>query len=393
MLKRNLIKMVHNYRYDRIRRKSLKLWNKSHLKVLFKACNQAGIILSPQPGEQEFLTKWRQLTPDVSIEFYRFYSHFLGNDPRILPDDIYHAIIDPIINDRTSIPVYSNKNMYEKLFSPSVLPLCIFRNINGDYMDKDYKDIQMDEAMLNKILLKNERISRQGRFIIKPTVETGQGKGVRLFCLKDGKWLSNDGEEMNIQFLQKYYSSDFIVQECVEPSDFFKQFNPVSYSTCRIFTYRSVKDGSMHFMGGCLRIGDVGSFRDNVSTGGYAISIYEDGRLAKFATNGTRNKFKEVNGINLENNNLFIPNFDKILDLALSSASNNMMNRVLSWDIILDKNNIPHIVEFNLKAQTVITIQMYKTFFGEYTDEIIEYCKRKLDSGFYPTQANYRKRI
>ena len=34
----------------------------------------------------------------------------------------------------------------------------------------------------------------------------------------------------------------------------------------------------------------------------------------------------------------------------------------------------------------------YKTFFGEYTDEIIDYCLSKLKRGFYPVYSSYLKK-
>ena len=48
--------------------------------------------------------------------------------------------------------------------------------------------------------------------------------------------------------------------------------------------------------------------------------------------------------------------------------------------IILDEANIPHVIEFNIKNQTVTTVQTSgKTFFGEFTDEVIDYCKIRRD--------------
>ena len=393
MIYDKLRKVVHNYKYEKRWNAALNSRKRGHLQEVFDACKNANITLTEQPGEAEWLQKWSQLTPKVSIEFYRFYSTFIGPNPNILPDDIFHAIIDPIINDKISLPVFLNKNLYEILISKDAFPICIFRNINGDYLDCNYKDIHMDEAQLDRLLLKNDKIISQGRFIVKPTQETGRGKGVHLFCLKDGEWISDNNKRMSLGYLNREYGRDFIIQECIEPSNFVRQFNPVSYSTCRIYTYRSVIDGSMHFLGGYLRVGDVGSFKDNIGSGGFAIPILQDGSLASFASNGTRKRFEIVNGINLKNNNFKVPNFKKALELAYYGAEKNPLNRVLSFDILLDKNNDPHIVEFNLRAQTITTMQTtYKTFFGEYTDEIIDYCLNKLKRGYYPVYASYLKK-
>lgn len=394
MIPKRIRNVVNNYRYERHFRDTLKLCKKVHLREISEACKQAHITLHEQPGEEEWIRKWSRFSPHLSIESYRFYSEFLGNDPNIVSDDIFHAIIEPIINDKVSLPVYLNKNLYEILISKEAFPICIFRKMNGDYLDSDYKDFNMDENRLDKILLKNERIISQGRFIVKPTQETGHGKGVHLFSYKEGMWVGDNNDLFSLAYLEEKYGKDFIIQECIEPSDFVRQFNPTSYSTFRIYTYRSVVDGEIHFLGGYLRVGDVGSFKDNIGSGGYAIPILKDGTLASFASNGTRKQYEIVNGIDLKGDNFMVPNFEKILELAYLGAEKNPINRILSFDILLDKKNQPHIIEFNLKAQTITTMQTtYKTFFGEFTDEIIDYCLDKIKNGYYPVYSNYlRKR-
>lgn len=392
MLKK-LRKVVHNYKYKIRWNASLNGRKKGHLQEIYETCKMADIQLKKQPGEEEWLRKWSSLTPNVSVEFYRFYSSFIGPNPNILPDDIFHAIIDPIINDKVSLPVYLNKNLYEITMPQCSFPICILRNMNGDFMDSEYKDLQMTDALFDDMVLHNPKLIQSGRFIIKPALNTGRGRGVHLFRYIDKEWVSDDNMILSLDYLEKEYKSDYIIQECIEPSAFVRQFNPTSYSTFRIFTYRSVKDGSFHFLSGCLRIGDEGSFKDNVSTGGFAIPILEDGVLASYASNGTRKQYTTINGVDISADTYKIPNFDKILSLAFEGAKMNPLNRVLCFDIILDVNNIPHIIEYNVKAQTIVTIQTtYKTFFGEYTDEIIDYCVSKLKKGYYPIYPSYLRK-
>lgn len=376
-IRKRIKRILYNFAYNSY----CNSYRKIHNAEISDMCKTANLCLNPVKGEDEFLSKWKVLTPKVNVNSYRFYSQFIGNDPNILPDDLFHSIIDPLLNDKTSLPVYLNKNMYEVLIGKELFPICILRNMNGSYMNRDYQDIELTEELFNQLLICNERLRKQGRIIIKPAVETGRGKGVRLFCFQNGKWTSTDNKELSLSFLNKEYLADFIIQECIEPSEFIKQFNPTSYSTCRIYTYRSVKDGVLHFLGGYLRIGDVGSFKDNIGSGGYAIPIMQDGTLAHFASNGTRNKFTNVNGVDLSLHEYRIPNFDLVLDTAFKGARMIPLNRILSFDIILDTNNQPHIIEFNLKCQTITTMQTtYKTFLGEYTDEVIDYCKKRLSN-------------
>lgn len=353
----------------------------NHKKELVRFCESAGVTLSKRKGEGEFIKKWKPIYENVNIDFYRFYANFCGEDPNILSDDIYHTVIEPILNDQAVLSVYSNKNMYELLMNRNVFPVCLLRNIDGDFLDRDYQVISMNEDEFRKRIIMNERVRRLKQFICKPTTDTSGGNGVHLYKLgDDGRWTNEEGKLLSLDILVNEYKKDFILQECINPSNFVKQFNETSFSTLRIFTYRSVKDDSVHFIGGYLRVGAKGSFKDNVWGGGYACPINPNGTLAEFATDSQRKKYDNINGISLTDNTFEIPNFDKVMELVTYVAKKNVPNRLLSFDILLDEDNIPHVIEFNIKNQTVTTIQTSgRTFFGEYTDEVIEYCMNRKD--------------
>ena len=108
------------------------------------------------------------------------------------------------------------------------------------------------------------------------------------------------------------------------------------------------------------------------------------GKLYPFASNIKRQRFDNINGISLTENQFVIPNFDKVLEYVFEVAKRNIPNRLLSFDVMLDKQNHPHLIEYNIKWQTVTTVQTTtKAFFGEFTDEVIDYCKRNLDNLSY----------
>lgn len=371
--------------YEIVYRKNLYGNIRSHSKEIRRFSKLAGVELKPTKGEKEFLKKWGQIYKHIDARYYRFYSNFLGNDPNIVPDDCFHTIIEPLLNRQSALTTYGDKNMFELLFPREYFPVCILRNMGGTWMDRDYHVQQMTEKRLAEMLTDNERIKVQGRFILKPTTETSGGRGVRLFTLQpSGQWVSNDGKTLTLRYLEKKYRRDFIVQECIEPSDFVRQFNPVSYSTLRIFTYRSVRDDEPHFIGGYLRVGAKDSFRDNMGSGGFSCPITGGGKLAPFASNIKRQRFDNINGVSLTENQFAVPNFDKVLEYVFEVARRNIPNRLLSFDVMLDKQNQPHLIEYNIKWQTVTTVQTTtKAFFGEFTDEVIDYCKANLDNLSY----------
>jgi hypothetical protein len=254
-----------------------------------------------------------------------------------------------------------------------------------DYLDHDYHIIQMDNAEFRERILQDEYLCRKGKLIVKPATDTGGGLGVRLFTYNGNTWGSNDGETLTLNYLEKKYKRNFIIQEAIEPCKFVKQFNPSSYSTFRIFTYRSVINDEPHFIGGYLRVGAKDSFKDNIWGGGYAIPINSDGTLASHASDAQRKRYDCVNGINLQDKILEIPNWNKIIGLCYDIATKVIPNRLLSFDIMLDADEEPRCIEFNTKNQTVTTVQTTsKPFFGEYTEEVINYCIDHKGKRVYP---------
>ena len=381
---KNLIK---NIVYSIVDSYKCRLYRKNHSKELKNYLKATGIQLEHQRHEADFLSLWSNLMPakKINLGLFRFYAHYLGDDPRIITDDVFHIIVEPCLNSQDAIPVFSNKNMFERLLPMDYFPTCILRNMDYDYMDQNYRIIQMNNVEFAKRVMQNEDIRKKGKIIVKPAKDSSGGVGVRLFTYKDSEWVSNEGDMLTLDYLEKKYQRNFIIQQTVEPCGFVKQFNPTSYSTFRIFTYRSVIDDKPHFIGGYLRIGAKDSFKDNIWGGGYAIPIKSDGTLYDYASDAQRKRYDRVNDINLKGKDFIIPNWNKVLNLCFDIAVKVIPNRLLSFDIMLDENENPRCIEFNSKNQTVTTVQTTsKPFFGEYTDEVISYCKSHIKKRIYP---------
>lgn len=363
------------------------LFKRNHAKELKNYLKATGIKLKHQEHETEFLKNWSSLMPygKINLGLYRFYAHYLGDDPRIITDEVFHFTVEPCLNNQRAISVYSDKNMFERILPQKYFPVCILRNMEYDYMDRDYNIIQMNNAEFGKRILQNEYLCSKKKIIVKPATDTSGGLGVRLFTFNGKTWVSNEGETLTLDYLETKYKRNFIFQEAIEPCEFVKQFNHSSYSTFRIFTYRSVTNDEPHFIGGYLRVGAKDSFKDNIWGGGYAIPINSDGTLASHASDAQRKRYDSVNGINLKEKNFIIPNWNKLIDLCYDIAVKVIPNRLLSFDIMLDEDEEPRCIEFNTKSQTVTTVQTTsKPFFGDYTEEVINYCMAHKGKRIYP---------
>ena len=113
---------------------SLRLWNRfriSESELRQRAKTSNNLIDKTVKGEREYLKKWRPISKYVSVVDYRLYSHYIGNNPNIIPEFIMREIIEPVFHPKGFLAFYNDKNMYDKLLPQKYLAKTYFRSING----------------------------------------------------------------------------------------------------------------------------------------------------------------------------------------------------------------------------------------------------------------------
>lgn len=324
---------------------------------------------------KEWLQRWSELgkTKDV---FYRYYSRFIGESPDIVPDDIMHNVIEPLLNPMRFRGLYADKNMFDKLLKPffnkPVTPQSPLRCINGGLYDEEYYPI--DSSRIDKIITECDA----DYLVAKPTIDTSSGKNVLFFDRKNDRYyLRGCDEVLDAKLLYEKLGKHFVVQKGLRQSEAMGRFNPCSINTLRISTYKSVESEEAVVLNGAVRIGKAGSYTDNVHSGGCRVGISPDGILKPSCSDQFGNSFIEFNGIDFSKQEFIIPNWNKVKEFAKNIAACLPHQRILALDIALDCNDEPCLIEYNNYAFTVSAFQMtVGTVFGQYTDEVIEYCKK-----------------
>ncbi len=330
----------------------------------------------PCGGEDKWIEKWSVLGKANPV-YYRLFSHYIGYDINILPEDICHYVIEPILNPKAYIPYYADKNVFGKLFKDGTMPKTIFRKINGFFYDDKYEELQLKTDEQLKGILSSASVDK---IVIKPSVDTSSGSGVRLFQRKENDWIEIEGNNhLSLNFIETHYGNDFIVQECLKQADYMGHFNPTSVNTIRISVYRSIKDNNCHCVSAFLRIGAQGSLVDNAHAGGCFVGVSNNGELGQCVFNQYGESRSEFNGVNFKEKHI-IPNWDKVVDFACYIGGNVLHHRFLGLDIMIDNLGNPRLIEYNIKSCGVWAFQFVSgSVFGEYTDEVIEYCKNNLN--------------
>lgn len=348
-------------------------------KIFFRTWNRLGVniskrqrfktIFKPHPEykksinriiEKRHIKKWKQIRKDVNLDTLRICSNISGKqNPNIIPEEIFSSDIEPCLcTKQRKIRYLENKSFYNKWFSnQSVFPKAYLHKIGGIYYDSNYQNISEDEALkqLKKI---NYPIT------FKPNIDSYGGKNIFFY---------NCFEELREMILGK---KNFVIQEKILSHDYFKKFNDFGLNTIRVNFYRSVKTNKIHYLHSALRMGRVGKL-DNVTSGGIQCYIGDNGYLNEFAVDITGNIYRQHPDSNIVfSKEEKIPLFEEMKKQAKMIAEELYLCRLISLDLCLDDKSNWRIIEINLRDITTEFSQYAgEPFFGEFTDEVIEYCK------------------
>lgn len=321
-------------------------------------------------GEEQYLAKWKRLAKRVEPYSYRLFSHYCGQTPDIVPEDIGHSIIEAHLNPKRFRPFYQDKNLYDTYVPDGVMPTTIARRMgNGILMGKDYK------PLLGPL---SEALASFDRVVLKPTLDSDSGRGVMLFVRKGDEWqaIGHDGITLNEQFLLGY-GPDFILQEALTQHPDIAKYNPTSVNTLRVATYRSVVDEEVHVLASIMRIGKSGAVIDNAHAGGMYIGIdISTGKLMHRLFDQFGQSISVWNGYDFSTTDNTIPHWDRVLNKVKEIASRVHHMRLLAFDISVDAAGNPRMVEFNVSWYSYwLFMFTNQKPLGSFSDEIIDYCK------------------
>ncbi|WP_441000604.1 sugar-transfer associated ATP-grasp domain-containing protein [Fodinibius sp. SL11] len=341
------------YYYARIRG-AKKSWNRRHDSVI------TGNDHYKKPCDPVIENKHKQLwslfrnKPDLTT--LRISNNISGGtNPKIIPEDIYVADVEPSLITDKSVDYIGIKSFYNRWFPTGIFPKDLLHRIDGQYMNKDLEKINIAELEKKAKLIDYP-------VILKPNKDSYGGMDINII---------NSAEELLTLATER---ENFVIQEKIEQHDFFNRLYPNSLNTIKVFLYRSVKDDELHILSMALRMGKDGSL-DNEAAGGINTLIRDDGFLNGYAVDKHGTRYREHPNTKIKFD-CEIPEIEELKKLSIKIGSKVFYSRIFALDACLDKIGNWRIIELNTYGQSIRFLQYGgKPFFGKFTEEVIDYCK------------------
>lgn len=322
-------------------------------KLLNKYINKNKI---PREYKKAIKTYWKKYL-NISPRWGWYYGYCNKNlDPRYIPNTLYYSKIDQYFNNRKLGWGFNDKNYYSRIFYGIKQPEILVRKINKLLLDCNYNQISKEEAI--QILLKEKEI------VCKPSLETGSGRGVNFWNVKDNMDIINE-------FLVDDQMEDYVVQKIIKQHVRLNEIHASSINTIRIMSLL-MKDG-VHILSSCLRMGVDGSRVDNVTAGGISCGIKENGYIDKYAYTYFSGERMTSHPQGFVFDGFKVPGYEKAIELVHKAHPMIPHFRLVSWDIAIDENEEPVLIEANMRKGGINLHQFNNgPLFGELTDNILD---------------------
>lgn len=303
----------------------------------------------------EYWAKYHAIVPD----WHRFYTAHNGvEDVRYVPEDMFHCYIEPRFNRMQFARAYSDKSAHSLIFPDINRPEVLFKCVNGRLVDDRFETLSRAEAIA--------RCRGQEIVVLKPAIESGGGRSIRFVeAAPDADFEGDMSRAMDA------LRDNYVVQKRIQQHPDIARFHPESVNTIRIMTL--MMDGQPHALNAILRMGQNQARLDNKHSGGISVGIRPDGTLCEIAFDVEGKPYEcAQNGQTFAGSH--IPSFDRIVEMVTFMHRRLSHFRIVSWDVCVDSEGQPMMIEYNLIWQGVNGLQINNgcPLFGEWTDRVLE---------------------
>lgn len=306
--------------------------------------------------EEEIIKYYKPYVSLKETMGHEWYTKMTGNYfVNYIPDWLWFAYIDPFYNDVDMGPKMGNKCFFENMFPGCAQPVNLGCRANGIWYTNT-RGVMSYESLM-------QTISKEKVLFVKQANNSCGGHGV----------IKVDGDDVvgKVTEIVNNISKDIVIQKAIQQSEVLNSINSSSVNSIRVLSLLRPEGVKIYSM--LLRVGIHGTYVDNASSGGLIVGINSDGRLKEraFNLNGDSCVVHPSTGVRF--GEVILPNIQGVKDLVKSIHPQIPYFRLVSWDIVLDKNNQPLLLEANLREGGIQIHQLTNgPVFGEDTLAILK---------------------
>lgn len=330
----------------------------SWVKRILDAFKAANATRTEQLTSGEVGSVKRLWGSNCPLNYYRLVKLTRGTvDPHFITDAIWFQKLLPRLNNFMESVVLEDKSIYGFYFDRFERPYEILRKIRGVFFTNDNKVISRAQAV-------SLLVSYQDRFIVKKTIDTEQGRGIRVEEVK----AKND-----VDALFDLYGDNFVCQELIKQSPETARLNQSSLN-CICVTSLFL-NGRFSVLSLSLKVGGKDNVVDNVGAGGYLVGIQHDGNLCDIGFSSSGRLIQQTyDGVLLKD--CKISSVDRVIAFARQLHERMPYLPVIGWDIAIRENGQPVMIELNASHPGVLYEQLATgPLFGDRFDEVMEFVR------------------
>ncbi|MGR5423268.1 sugar-transfer associated ATP-grasp domain-containing protein [Vibrio sp. PNB22_4_1] len=287
-----------------------------------------------QSPNREFVDNIRKVFDyKVSTTWHKLYSSNNGIESTYyIPEDLFYSKIEPALNPWYFEEALKDKSKLELFIGECFVIPKLYERVSTIWY-KNNKIVSVDK-LIDELREVGETL------VVKPSIESGGGRGVFIGEVKDAM----------AYITSLSCSVDLIIQPEFRQHAVLSSFHPSSLNTLRMMTL--LYEGDVHLISTVLRMGVSGAKIDNQSAGGISVGVHNgvcksnayDKNFNTYVTHPTTGK--RFDGV-------ILPSFDIAEKLVKDSHTNIKNMALISWDVAIGKDGDVRLVELNVMDQEI----------------------------------------
>jgi len=307
---------------------------------------------------------WKELTGRYwPLWWHRLYASYTGKwDPKYIPEMLFSVILEPNSSRRCDRDALADKNNLILFAQGGGLRLPeVYANCSCGLVNRGGVLLDMKETV--------EALGNIGPCVIKRTRDSDSGRDVAIVDFKDGKDIESG---KSVKSIIESMGGEWVCQERVRQHESIDAIYPGSVNTLRIVTYLTGQG-----VGACpvtLRIGQGGSKVDNAHAGGMFVHVDDEGYLGDEAFTEYRISYSSHPDTGTVFKGYRIVGVSKAIEAVKRCHLSVGEFGFISWDVCIDREGRPTLLEVNLDSQTVWFPQMAsgRSMFGDDTPAVVK---------------------